>query len=135
MVLLDTHVVLWMSGAAPMPRSAAGRIETLHRESALLVSAVTAWEIGQLVRIQAIRLDAEPRAWFGTFVERTGVAVIPLDVHPAFDASFLPGLDHKDPADRLLIATARALGVPLATRDRAILAYAEATGAVRVLPC
>jgi PIN domain nuclease of toxin-antitoxin system len=52
----------------------------------------------------------------------------------AIDASYLPGELHGDPGDRLLIATARHLGMPIVTRDRRIIAYAEA-GWVRVIAC
>lgn len=58
----------------------------------------------------------------------------PLTPETAIAASFLPGSFHGDPADRILVATARQLGVPLVTRDEKILAYA-ATGALEVLAC
>lgn len=134
-MLLDTHVLIWLSGALPMPRSAVAALEEVRARGGLLVSAVSLWEIGRLVRERKLDVRPSVRRWIEDVRSTAGVEFVPLDPEVAFDASFLPDLDHRDPADRLLIATARALDVPLATRDRAILAYAEATGAVRVLPC
>ena len=58
----------------------------------------------------------------------------PLTPEIAIDSSFLPAPLHNDSADRLLIATARALQMPIVTRDRRILAYAQ-TGAVAAIAC
>jgi PIN domain nuclease of toxin-antitoxin system len=63
-----------------------------------------------------------------------GVRLTPLAPEAAIEAAFLPGPLHRDPADRLLIATARDLGAPLVTRDALILAYAR-QGHVDVIPC
>ena len=65
-----------------------------------------------------------------------GPAIKPAPFTPeiAIDSSYLPGNLHGDPADRLIIATARQFGVPVVTRDARIRAYAEA-GHVRVIPC
>lgn len=60
------------------------------------------------------------------------LAVITPDI--AIEASHLPGDLHSDPADRLIIATARSLGATIITRDPKILAYAEA-GFVEAIAC
>ena len=67
------------------------------------------------------------------FLSNSGVRLTPLTPEIAIESSFLPRL-HSDPADRLLIATARALGAPIVTRDRRILAYARA-GFVAAIAC
>ena len=63
-----------------------------------------------------------------------GIKEAPITPAIAIDASYLPGDFHADPMDRLLVATARHLGMPIITSDRKIIAYAEA-GFVRVIPC
>lgn len=73
--------------------------------------------------------------WFGRFLEQPGVNLAPLTVEAAAGSSSLPEPCHGDPADRMLIATARHLGLSLMTRDRKILDYATATGALRAVGC
>ena len=63
-----------------------------------------------------------------------GIGAAPFHPDIAIDASWLPGEPHGDPADRLIIATARHLGIPIVTRDRKIAAYAR-TGEVSVIVC
>ena len=68
------------------------------------------------------------------FAGLPGIRVTPLTVSAAMAASYLPEPFHKDPADRLLVAVARELGVPVVTRDDKILDYAAA-GHVKAIPC
>jgi PIN domain nuclease of toxin-antitoxin system len=67
-------------------------------------------------------------------LSRRGVRLTPLEPEVALSASYIRRPLHSDPADRLLIATARDLGVPLVTRDRRILDYA-ALGHVEAIAC
>lgn len=98
------------------------------------VSPVSAWEIGLLVAKKRLSLSLQPALWFQTFLRRSGACLLPLSPEAAIAASFLPAPFHGDPADRMLVATARELGVPLVTRDAKILAYAAA-GEVQALAC
>jgi len=111
---------------------------------------VSAWEIGLLSGKKGIVFQPDPRTWFQSFLAYPGVRLTPLTPEIAIASSFLPPLPaaaltaigagpggsplRGDPADRLLIATARALDVPIVTRDRAILTYAQA-GLVRAIAC
>ena len=100
------------------------------------MSPVTAWEIGlaTIRRGHPLILLPTPQAWLADLLDRPGVRLTPLEPDVALSASYLPGPLHGDPADRLLIATARDLGVPLVTRDRRILDYA-AQGHIRAIAC
>jgi PIN domain nuclease of toxin-antitoxin system len=102
----------------------------------LLFSPVSAWEIGLAVtrRRSSAALLPTAQEWLRDFLARPGVRVLALDPDVALAASFLPGDLHRDPADRLLVASARALDVPIVTRDERILAYAG-QGHVQVIPC
>ena len=75
-----------------------------------------------------------PKAWFARLIAQPEVELAELSPEIFTDASFLPGNIHNDPADRIIIATARALDLTIVTRDRLILDYGKA-GHVRVLAC
>ena len=75
-----------------------------------------------------------PQAWFDRLLARANLTETPLTSEILIASSQLPGLGHGDPADRMLIATARNLNCPLMTRDRKILAYAD-QGHVKAIPC
>jgi PIN domain nuclease of toxin-antitoxin system len=138
-VLLDTCAVIWLATAAPMADDALAAITGAGATDALYVSPVSAWEIGMLSRPRQGRPDPvqflpDPKSWFRRFTSAPGIREAAFTPEIAIDASWLPGELHGDPADRLLIATARTLGCPIVTRDRKIINYGAA-GFVRVVPC
>jgi PIN domain nuclease of toxin-antitoxin system len=134
MLLLDTHVLLWLDSGAPMSRDSIAAIDDGAIRGEIVVSPVSAWEIGLLVRKGRIRLDLEPLPWFQRVLGLPGVRLTPLAVAAAISSSFLDEPFHGDPADRLLVATARTLPATLVTRDARILSYAAA-GHLRALAC
>jgi PIN domain nuclease of toxin-antitoxin system len=97
--------------------------------NALCVSAITAWEIALLADVGRIELDLAPDAWLARFLARPGIEAVALSASMATHAYPLTGLPHRDPADRLLIATAIELGCPLVTQDARILRFAAEHGA------
>jgi PIN domain nuclease of toxin-antitoxin system len=133
-MLLDTHAFIWLSFGDPMKGSAVKAAEQAAMDGTLVVSPITIWEIGNLVRRRRIELYSPTAVWLTRATATRGIRVIPLDAEIALAATELPGEFHRDPADRFLVATARSLGVPIVTRDAAILAYA-ASGHVRALAC
>jgi len=86
-----------------------------------------------LARAGKIRVDGPVLGFITEALRDTRTAVAPLEPVVAVDAVELPTWDHRDPADRIIVATARKMGAVLVTRDTAILDYAESTKAVRVL--
>lgn len=111
-------------------------IRVASRLARVLVSPVTAWEIGLFARRPrgTLSFQPSPQGWFTDLLALPGVRLTPLSPGAAIAASYLPGQLHGDLADRLLIATARQLDVPLVTRDQRILAYA-AQGYVQAIAC
>jgi PIN domain nuclease of toxin-antitoxin system len=81
-----------------------------------------------------LKLPEDPGAWFQRLLMRPGVHLAPMGLDILFAASFLPGPIHNDPADRIIVATARSLGLTIVTGDRAILSYA-ARGHVLAVAC
>jgi PIN domain nuclease of toxin-antitoxin system len=137
-VLLDTHAAIWFV-AGTLEQPTADIIIAAGRGGGALISPISAWEIGMLGRPRGNRqprmvFDPDPRLWFDALMAKPIFRPAPFTPEIAIAASFLPGTFHDDPADRLLVATARDLNVPIVTRDRRILAYAEA-GHVGALAC
>jgi PIN domain nuclease of toxin-antitoxin system len=136
MILLDTCAVVWMVQEQPMVPAALSVIRRAAAIGSVFVSPVSAWEVGLLAirRRQPLTFKPDPITWFERLLGRPGVRPVPLSHRVAVSAAFLPGTLGRDPADRLLIATARELGVPLVTRDRRILDYAR-QGHVDAIAC
>jgi PIN domain nuclease of toxin-antitoxin system len=93
-----------------------------------LLSAVSVWEIALLVDTGRIDLDLPIEAWVDRFLGRPGIAPTPLDRRATARSYRLYHLEHRDPADRLLIATAIELGCPPVTYDERIQRFAAEHG-------
>jgi PIN domain nuclease of toxin-antitoxin system len=100
----------------------------------VVVSAISAWEIGLLAARGRLPTATAPLRYFDAFVALPGVRLEPATPAILVDSSFLPSPVHRDPADRIIIATARALDLTIVTSDRLILAYAS-MGHVRAHAC
>jgi PIN domain nuclease of toxin-antitoxin system len=129
-LLLDTHIALWLdSGDGELRRSTRALIdECWQRGGTIFLSAVTVWEIALLVDAGRIELDVPIEAWVKRFLERPGIEPVPLGYVAAARAYQLHHLAHRDPADRLLIATAIELAAPMVTYDERIAGFGERYG-------
>jgi len=129
-LLLDTHIALWLdSGDDRLRPSTRGLIDGCWQNGGTVcLSAVTAWEIALLVDTGRIELDLPIEGWIARFLERPGTEPAPLGHRPASRSYQLHQFAHRDPADRLLIATAIELGCPLVTYDERILRFAHRHG-------
>ena len=133
-ILLDTCAVLWISNNAPLAEGAKRELAAADDAGIpLLVSPISAWEIGNLVSRGRLVLGMEPRPWFQRVLD-AGVELAPMPPDVLIASAFLPASTLRDPADRILAATARAFGYRLMTRDGPLLAYAS-QGHVRALGC
>ena len=95
--------------------------------ASVLVSPISAWEIGLLAKKSAMLnpvFQPSPEEWFRLALAAPSVSSAPFDADIALSSCVLPDPFHRDPADRFLVATARRLLVPIVTRDKLILAYA-----------
>lgn len=129
-LLLDTHIVLWLdSGDSRLQPDTRSLIDTCwQRGWSILLSSVSVWEIALLVDTGRVALDGPVDAWVERFLDRPGIETVPLDCRAASRSYGLHPLEHRDPADRLLIATAIELGCPLVTYDERIDSFAERHG-------
>lgn len=129
-LLLDTHIVLWLdSGDSRLRPPARTLIDRCWRDGGtIFLSAVTAWEIALLLDTGRIGLDIPVEAWIERFLVRPGIEPAPLTPRAAARSYRLHHLEHRDPADRLLIATAIELGCPLVTYDERIARFGARHG-------
>ena len=133
-LLLDTHVWIWYveNEAKRFSRRIKPLVEGAVQRGDVLVSAISVWEIALLDASRRIELSVEVRAWVGRALAFPGVQLKGLSPSIAIESTRLPEPLHRDPADRILIATARLLGAALVTCDERILAYAK-KGHVKVV--
>ena len=133
-ILLDTCALIWLAGGSPLAAGAEAALQEAQSAGiALLVSPITAWEIGGLVAKGRLALTMPPLAWFRSVLEM-GIELAELDPDILIGSSSLPGPELRDPADRIIGATARAFNYRLMTRDRPLLAFAT-SGQVSAIAC
>lgn len=133
-ILLDTCAAIWLqAGSAFRPEGEAALQEAQKIGTQVLISPITAWEIGLLVSKGRLVLSLPPLAWFEQVLE-LGVDLAPMTPDILIASSQLPGPPMRDPADRIVAATARAMRYRLITRDRPLLDFA-ASGQVEAIAC
>ena len=133
-LLLDTNAAIWLS-RDELKASASEKLDEAARTGvATYLSPITAWEIGQLVSRSRLSLSVTPQRWFARILAMPNVHLAELSPDILIASSFLPGKPPRDPADRILLATARDLGATLITRDRLLLKYGE-DGQVSTMAC
>lgn len=134
-LLLDTCAAIWLMDNEYMTDEAVDIIDgCFDRGEPIYVSPVTAWEIGTMSRKGRFKSSLSPQKWFERLRTTDGIHLCELSATVLLDSSFLPGRFHKDPADRIIAATAREYGYVVMTRDRALLDYA-AQGYLAALEC
>lgn len=133
-LLFDTHIWVWyVEGARDrFSRRVEPAVEAAVDRREVLVSAISVWEIAQLEARGRLELSQDIRAWVARALAFPGVRLKAVSPAVAIDSTRLPGTPHGDPADRMLIATARLTGATLITCDTQILTYAKA-GHLRTL--
>ncbi len=129
-LLLDTCAVLWLAEGIELAADARKAVA----DGNLNVSPISVWEIANLVRKNRIVLAMPVAKWFRQTLDMMQAAMSELTVEILAGSCELPGSPPSDPADRIIIATAREARMVLMTRDKDILAYSRA-GYVRTMVC
>ena len=120
--LLDTHILIrWLSDRSQLSSRQSQVIETADADSPLLVSDISLWEVATLHNLGRIRLSIPLREWLEKAVAPPLVRRLGISPAIAAEMAALPDWFHRDPADRILVATARTLGATLLTQDRRIV--------------
>lgn len=134
LILLDTHVAIW-SASGKLGGSSTKMIDAAASRGELLLSPISAWEIGMLVMKGRLGFGPPLQDFIRMLFDRFGVITATITPAIAAHAGALPATFHGDPADRVLVATAAAYGARLATRDRRILGYAKASKLISCVAC
>jgi PIN domain nuclease of toxin-antitoxin system len=133
-ILLDTHAAMWAADGMLKPK--AGRlVEEAAARGELLLSPISAWEIGVLTRRGRLSLALTVEEYLRILFSQPGVVLAALTPSVALAAATLPEKSIADLADRIIIATATAYGAQLVTRDRKIRDYAKTAAHLRCIAC
>ena len=123
MIILDTHIwVWWVHGDTHLPE----RYNTylaLHEAQGLGVSVISCWEVAKLVEYGRLTLPCPVAEWLDQALAYPGIRLLELTPRIIVESTQLPGTFHRDPADQLIVATARVYTCPSVTGDRKILVY------------
>ncbi|MCA9407236.1 MAG: type II toxin-antitoxin system VapC family toxin [Candidatus Omnitrophica bacterium] len=123
--LLDTHMWLWLMNGDKQLKSSEvlKKLNQAADSSYIYVSVISVWEIGMLEAKKRIILPVNCYQWINQALKAPGISLMNLTPEIALDSTRLPNDFHGDPADRMIVATAKSLGATLVTQDRHIIQY------------
>ena len=117
-ILLDTHTWIWLfNGASELSQEVIIQINRAGKQGQVFIAAISVWELSMLVAKNRITLSKPINQWVQESLSQPGVNLSPLTPEIAIESSFLPGEFHGDPADRIIVATARINNLIIFTRD------------------
>ncbi|ETX09190.1 MAG: twitching motility protein PilT [Candidatus Entotheonella gemina] len=123
MMLPDTHIWLWWIHDPSQLTQL--QVDSLHQHEndVIGVSIFSCWEIAKLVQLQRLDLPRSLREWITLALGYPGIRLFQLTPDIVIESTQLPGMFHRDPADQIIVVTARVHGCPLVTSDRKISQY------------
>jgi PIN domain nuclease of toxin-antitoxin system len=126
MLVLDTHIWIWLMNGDERIKKAGfiPNIQMAAKTSSIKIASISLWEVAMLAARGKISLEEGTFNWIRKALSAPGILVCPLSPEIAVDSVNLPGTFHGDPADRIIVASARLLNATLVTSDRQILRYA-----------
>ncbi len=123
MILLDTHAwVWWVHGEERLSPNQLNAIQE-NESDTIGVSAISCWEVAKLVERGRLELPEPLETWFEQAFSYPGIRIMELTPEVAIESTRLPGEFHRDPADQMIVATARVYDCPLVTADEKITTY------------
>ena len=126
-ILLDTHAWFWALCEPEKLSDQALQTITTTKPSDRGIASISIWELVMMVTRARVQIHIPIDQWLKQAISNTGIKVFQLSPPIAIDSCSLPGQFHKDPADRLITATARVHGLTLVTKDTKILDYEHVT--------
>jgi len=123
MILLDTHTWIWSHSATKLLSDSVKKLIKKTQTDHRAIASISIWEFAMMVTKGRINVKIDPKRWLNNAIDNSGLRVIELTPEIAMESCNLPGSFHKDPADRIIVATARAHNLMLLTKDRKIIEY------------
>ncbi|MCX8124604.1 MAG: type II toxin-antitoxin system VapC family toxin [Spirochaetes bacterium] len=124
MILIDTHVCIWwIQESTDIPKDVKTKIKSAQKRNNIFISSISIWEIAMLIKYNRLTLTVPLSEWIKKLESVPYFKFIPVDNAIAEHSVNLPGEFHKDPADRIIVATSRIHNIPLITSDEKILNY------------
>jgi PIN domain nuclease of toxin-antitoxin system len=124
-IVLDTHIWVWWANGNPRLMAAHRRAIEADASQDVGVSAISPWEVALLVARDRLTLRAPVEEWIMDALDHPRIRLLELTPRIAVEATHLPGDFHRDPADQIVVATARVYNCPLVTVDRRMLEYSH----------
>lgn len=123
MIILDTHIwVKWVLDDSQLPSLFCDKIRE-HETDGLGVSVISCWEVAKLIEFKRLSFEIDVDDWINQALSYPGIQLIEFSPRIAVESTQLPGEFHRDPADQIIVATARVHDCPLLTMDKKILDY------------
>lgn len=125
MIILDTHIwIWWVHGDSNLRQNYFDYIQQ-HEAEGLGISVISCWEVAKLVEGNRMTLPLPVSDWLTEALAYPGIHLLNLSPQVSVESTQLPGTFHRDPADQIIVATARLYRCPLVTMDTKIRAYAH----------
>ena len=122
--MLDTHTWIWWN---MNPHQLSDRVKEIigntNKYDEMLLSAISPWEFGKLLEKQRIGISCNPEDWINIALDMPKLRLVPLSPLLSYRSTVLPQPFHNDPADQIIVATAREENATILTKDEKILAY------------
>src|SRR5215216_4416032 len=123
MIVLDTHIWVWWVHGDQRLTAQQNQWLQQYESQGLGVSAISCWEVAKLVEYGRLTLPYPVGDWLSQALSYPGVRLRELTPEIAVESTQLPGVFHRDPADQIIVATARIYNCELLTADDKILKY------------
>jgi PIN domain nuclease of toxin-antitoxin system len=127
MIILDTHIWIWAINGDDKIKNAGflNPVQKAVKDNSVFISAISLWEVAMLASKGRIVFSENTMEWLNHASSAPGMSIYPLSPEIAYESTALPGDFHGDPADRMIVATARVLNATLLTFDKEIIKYSE----------
>jgi PIN domain nuclease of toxin-antitoxin system len=123
MIVLDTHVWIWWVHDDPHLSKNQRRYIEREENQLIGISAISCWEVAKLFEYKRLKLPVSLDTWFSQALNYPGIQIFELTPEIAIESTQLPGTFHNDPADQIIVATARINKCPLLSSDMKIRDY------------
>lgn len=122
--LLDTHTWIWWNmNPQKLSQKVKELISNAEMYDEILLSAISPWEFSKLFEKKRAGISCDPEDWINTALDMPKLRLVPLSPVLSYRSTVLPQLFHNDPADQIIVATAREENATILTKDERILAY------------